>query len=187
MRLSGTLLGVVAVTAVALPSWAPREAGAGPPRVREGKVVRLDPRDPEPLVTAAYLDIALAIRRGALRVLQVRRGELPEPRAVPRFRGRFEVRLYAHKRLLDLCRFSFPLTRAAGERTAPNIALDRALARGVSAQTSVRVPFSPQVTRVVVIDTRTGRQVPVDVKRWRPRPSTPAVDAPKRTSVFSDR
>jgi hypothetical protein len=173
---------LAAVTFAALCALSFAVAAGRPPAPRP---LRLDPRDPEPLVAQDYLDLTLALHHGALQVVGVRRGSLPRPQPILRFRGQYQVRLYAGQQLLDLVRFSFPLTGAAGERTVPNMQLDRSLARGVSARTEVRVPFTPQVTRITVLDTRTGSLAPVDLTAWSAPPLRLPADGPKRTSVFA--
>jgi hypothetical protein len=142
--------------------------------------------DPPPLTTSGYLDLDLKLAKGKLSVLGIRKGRFPGgARRLPRFRGTYVVLLHSHGALLDVVRFTFPLTGGAGKRTrAPVLQLDQSLARGVSARTRVRVPFDSRVTRILVRDLVTNGQVEVDLRAVRPT-SVPFSPPNLRTSSFS--
>jgi len=159
--------------------------------------------DPKPLETRHYLDLAVSLEGGAVKVDRLTKGTFPKgARTLPRFRGRFEVRLYSHGLLRDVVRFNFPLTSASGDHPSPlTDKLSIGLSEGVTrAKTTVRIPFDERINRVLVVDTQAPapsskkqgkgarkpveRSVEVDLAPIRPRPlgQTPRDDL--RTSSF---
>jgi hypothetical protein len=180
---------VVGLTAL---SVAPAAAKPPPPRPPMPKVVQRwrRPPDPRPLVTAEYLELALArSQRGELKLLKLARGAFAKPQAIlPRFRGRFEAKLYgAGGSLLDVVRFNFPLT-AASDGEHPQIdPLGVGLGRGASARTRVRVPFDATVSALVIRDSVGGGLTKIDlspVVRRAPPARPPALDEKLRTGTF---
>lgn len=162
---------VIAVTLVALGSTASAQRARQPGHTPttdgkkaqkpSGRVVVLDRRAPKPMVTRGYLDLRVQLSRGALTVLKVTRGTLPRARPLPRFSGKYHVSLYSHGLLRDRLHFNFPLTAGAGEGPR-NARLDRSLARGVTARTTVRVPFDARINRILLGERR-SRKPPVKV------------------------
>ncbi|MCC6746521.1 MAG: hypothetical protein IT371_02620 [Deltaproteobacteria bacterium] len=135
------------------------------------------PGDPAPLVSEEYADAVVALAKGKLRVVRLRKGRLAKPEHLPRFVGRYQVRLYAEKTLRDLVRFNFPLTAPAGEPTLPNLDLNRSMARGVNAEATVRIPIVPGLTHLEILDSRTAARVSFSLKGIAPAlpPLAPAV------------
>jgi hypothetical protein len=139
--------------------------------------------DPQPMRTTQYLDIKVRLRGGKLGVLGVRKGKFPAgPTLIRRFRGRFVVKLYTHGLLRDVVRFDMPLTGAAENRagtrggTALGDRLGLGLAKGVSATTSVRVPFDERITGAVIHDSVSGKNTRIDLSSVvspQPRPKVP--------------
>jgi len=171
----------------------PGHLGKPPPtRVRvERHVVPKWPRkaDPQPLTTSEYLDVSVELHDGKLTVASVKKGRFPVARQIKRFRGRFEARLYAAGLLLDVVRFDLPLTAAAESQDRPGSTslgdrLGMGLAKGVSARTTVRIPFSERVSRVVIHDTLTRKQTPVSLDKVRPPAPKPALPGDLRTRSF---
>ena len=171
----------------------PGPLGKPPPtRVRPQRhVVPKWPRkpDPQPLTTTEYLDVTVKLHDGKLSVAAVKKGRFPVARQIKRFRGRFEARLYAAGLLLDVVRFDLPLTAAAESQDRPagtslGDRLGMGLAKGVSARTTVRIPFSERVGRVVIHDTLTRKQTPVSLDTVRPPPPKPALPGDLRTRSF---
>lgn len=135
-----------------------------------GKVVNLTRGAPRPMVTRGYLDLSVELKRGKLTVLKVTRGVFPRSRLIPRFSGRYRVLLYSHGLLRDRVSFNFPLTAGAGDPSPLNTRLDRSLARGVSARTSIRVPFDARINRILIKQRKSKTAVKVDLKKLLPPP-----------------
>lgn len=135
-----------------------------------GKVVNLSRGAPKPMVTRGYLDLRVDLRRGKLKVLKVSRGAFARARIIPRFTGRYRVLLYSHGLLRDSVSFGFPLTAGAGEPSPLNTRLDRSLARGVSARTTVRVPFDARINRILIKERKSKSAVSVNLKKLLPPP-----------------
>lgn len=133
--------------------------------------------DPKPLVTRHYLEIEVQLRQNALRVEKVTKGSFAKPTAIPRFRGRFEVQLYAHGLLRDVVRFDLPLTGGADSGAGGGSGLgDRfglELSKGVTGKTVVRIPFDKSVNRVLIHDTLTRKTVTVDLSPVLPKQPKP--------------
>lgn len=152
----------------------PLPAAAAPepkviPRWRSGP-------DPAPLTTSEQLELFVSHGRDGVKVLRIEKRQLPRPTLIsPRFRGRFEVRLFSATGLLrDVIRFDFPLTAASGD---PSVAgddrLGRELGRGVTARTSVKIPFDASISSVVIHDTAVASQLRIDLTRFQPPRSLP--------------
>jgi hypothetical protein len=128
------------------------------------------PADPEPLLTAEYLELLVAREKGALRVVSVEKRGFSKPQVLlPRFRGRFEVRLFAPGgQLRDVVRFDFPLTGGAAPAVSPDQddVLGRKLAMGVSARTRVRAPFDQRIASAVIFDSLSKATVRVDLSKF---------------------
>ncbi len=128
--------------------------------------------DPEPLLTAEYLEITLEHRQGAMKVLAVEKKSFARPQVLlPRFRGRFEVRLLSPSgQLRDVVRFDLPLTGGAGPPRSPDQddVLGRKLSLGVSAKTRVRVPFDAGIASAELYDSLNKRSLAVDLSRFQP-------------------
>ncbi len=165
------------------PGHTPATDGKKPVRP-SGKVVNLDPKAPRPMVTRGYLDLRLQLKRGTLSVLKVTRGVLARARPLPRFAGRYQVSLYAYGKLRDRLQFNFPLTAGAGEPGPRNARLDRGLALGVTARTTVRVPFDARINRVLIGKRRSKKKpLEVDLKKLLP-PPLPLKTKNMRTVTF---
>ncbi|MBW2731018.1 MAG: hypothetical protein JRH20_01425 [Deltaproteobacteria bacterium] len=140
------------------------------------------PRSPTLRLISAHL-LVLQIARGpkGLEVLKQERIELRKPTALRRFRGRFEVRLYSGKRLREVVPFSFPLTLAAGEPNMHNRRLARQIGKGVSARTTVRVPWTADLTHLLLVDPRG-----MTLRHQLPKPPLlhQKLRGPKRTDVL---
>jgi hypothetical protein len=182
---------MVALIAVTLPF----PALAAPPRPvtapRPAPLPRWrKPVDPPPLITAEYLELSVArAKDGALRVLKLARHAFARPQAIaPRYRGRFEAKLYGPGGLLvDVIRFDFPLTGASDGAKGALDPLGASLARGVEARVLVRVPFDRHRTTALVLhDTGTRATTPVSLTAFlRPPAAPPPLDAGKlRTGTF---
>ena len=132
-------------------------------------------KEPKPLTTSQYLDIRLAYHRGKVKVLRVHRASFSKgPRRLPRYAGRHELSLLSHGVLLDLVRFSFPLTAGSGEQTPAQEKLGNDLAKGASAKITVRVPWDDRVTDIVLTDTGgDGKAVVVGLKGVREEEEKP--------------
>jgi hypothetical protein len=141
------------------------------------------PGQPEPMKTSEALELQITLDKGKLELRSVRRIKLLKPGKLPRFRGRFRVELYSHKLLRDVVRFDFPLGLAAGERTPSNIKLDRSIAEGLSAHTTVRVPFDASITRVQVVS-RIGQRLELPMAKVSDASRPRELPAPKRTGIF---
>ena len=156
------MLRLALVTMCAFPSsvWAGR--GAAPIRTPPipGGVGRWR-RLPKPVLSREWADLHFERRRGRFLLRSARFGRYKRPTRSRRFDGPFQVRLYDGRKLVDLIAFAFPLTRAAGERSTQGIALNRALRRGVSVRTTVRIPIIARLTHVVILDTRSAQR-----ERW---------------------
>jgi hypothetical protein len=114
--------------------------------------------------TTHFADVTLRWDRGALTVVKVTRTELPEAKALRRWRGRFEARALDGKKTLDYVRFDFPLLAAAeagDEMTAEATAFGRKLRSGVTATTIVRLPLPDGVTAASIYDSETRRTLPI--------------------------
>lgn len=123
---------------------------------------------PRPLITAEYLDLELVLERGGLRPVGLRAGRLARPALLPRYRGPFELRVYAGRQLLDVLGFGFPLTLIAPAGASDDEArLDRALAAGVRARMVVRLPHVPSVTAIELYDSRERRSQRWPIERLR--------------------
>jgi hypothetical protein len=164
----------------------PRRVSSSPP---PGSALPRWPHraDPTPMVTRAYLDLAVVLEGGKLKVAKVQKGLFSDARAIlPRYAGRFEVKLYVHSLLRDVVRFNFPLTGGLGERRAGQDALSRGLSLGVSAaRTTARIPYDDSITGVVIDDTVTRARVTVDLSGVRPRrPPALPLPGPTRSGSF---
>jgi len=114
--------------------------------------------DPPPLVTRGFLKLTLRLEHGAPSLRKAVRGTFKKPRAIlPRYAGRFAIELYAGKALLDVVRFDFPLAAAVGESGR---AAKLPLYAGVSAETTVAVPFTDRITSARLRDTKTRAKSP---------------------------
>lgn len=136
----------------------PSPAFAAPPRPAPHRAVRIQQSRPlrlpkvKPMITREILVLKLARADKGLLVLAKTRATLKKKKQLPRFRGPFEVRIYANALLRDVVTFSFPLTLPAGERTRNNVGLDKALLPKVQAKTTVRIPWAPELTHLVLVD-----------------------------------
>ncbi|PID38268.1 MAG: hypothetical protein CSB49_06470 [Proteobacteria bacterium] len=119
-------------------------------RVQQSRPLRLP--IVKPLVTREVLVLTLARGPKGLLVLSQKRVKPKKMTVIPRFRGPFEVRLYVNATLRDVVTFSFPLTLPAGERTRVNTGLDKALLPMVQAKTTVRIPWLPELTHLLLVD-----------------------------------
>jgi hypothetical protein len=170
----------------------PLGATARPPAPRPTPLPRWrKPVDPAPLVTLEYLELTVGrVKNGALKVLKLTRGELAKPQALlPRYRGRFEAKLYGPGGLLvDVVRFDFPLTGASDGGKGNLDPLGARLALGVQARVTVRVPYDAhRTTALVLYDAVSKTITPVNlspVRKPAPKPS-PSLDGGKlRTGSF---
>lgn len=166
------LLLALAPRAAAQPSRHPghgagsSKAARSPSKARvKGTPLTLGRRKAPPaLITAQYLDVSVELNRSKLSVKQVLKKTFAKGRtAIPRFTGRYQVRVFSRGLLLDVVRFNFPLTGAAGDPSPLNRSLGRGLARGVKARSVVRVPYDGRITRLVVKDGRSGKGVIVEL------------------------
>lgn len=138
-------------------------------------------REPR-LHTREYLDVTVAKTSKGLKVASVKRGKLKPKEKIRRYHGRFEIRLYTHGLLRDRLHFSFPLTLA--RQTAP-AGLGRALEVGVvKARTQVRVPYAPNLTHLVVVDSRSGDKARHVLAKPKKLDSELRLPGPTRTSSF---
>lgn len=133
------------------------------------------------LVSARLLELEIARDNKGLRVLGHRRIELRKAKALPRFRGRFELRLYSHKRLREVVSFSFPLTLAAGEPSVHNRRLSRQMREGVRARTKVRIPWTADLTHLLLVDP-SGAATRYALPKAAPLPRN--LPGPKRTDAL---
>jgi len=180
----GLLLAVASCGLAAAESRAARaEAGAVLlPSTRPGgrRVLR-------PLVTEGYLDLELVVEGGLLRPVSLREGRLPRPALLPRYRGPFELRIFADRELLDVIGFSCALTLSGGDASGSDATgsdatdaerrLDRALAGAVRTRTTVRLPFVASVTAIELYDSRTRSTQRWPITRLRRLPPGAAVRA----------
>jgi len=148
-----------------------------------GNVVNLTRGAPKPMATRGYLDLSVDLRRGKLSVRKITRGSFARARLIRRFTGRYQVLLYSHGLLRDRIAFNFPLTAGAGDPSPLNTRLDRSLARGVSASTSVRVPFDARINRMLIKRRESKKTVKVDLKKLLP-PALPLKTRNMRTVTF---
>ncbi|MBK6848960.1 MAG: hypothetical protein IPG96_15980 [Proteobacteria bacterium] len=135
-----------------------------------------------PLVTEGYLDLELVVEGGLLRPVSLREGRLPRPALLPRYRGPFELRIFAGRELLDVIGFSCALTLSGGgaqggDATDAEHRLDRALASAVRARTTVRLPFVASVTAIEFYDSRNRSTQRWPITRLRRLPPGAAVRA----------
>jgi hypothetical protein len=142
-------------------SRAPRPTRDDPPEKRTLPTWPLR-GDPKPLVTANFLDLNVALDKGRIKLLQLTKGAFPKPKAIsPRFRGRFEVQLFAASLLRDVIRFNFPLTSSSGDKGKNLDHLDRNINKGVSAKTLVKIPYDESITRIVIYDMVGGEKLAI--------------------------
>ena len=127
--------------------------------------------------TSQYIDIVVQVDRGTLRVVAVRKGRFSAgPTVIPRFRGRYELKIYAHGLMRDVVRFNMPLSDTAGTAATAGAAARRSgqgaslasrmglgLERGVKARLTVRAPFDRSVTRAEIFDSKSGTTTKVDL------------------------
>jgi hypothetical protein len=119
-----------------------------------------NPDDPPALVTKEFISVFLSYHHEQLKVGQLTRGQLKKPQVLlPRFDGRFEIRLLSGKLLLDIIRFEFPLMGAAKEQEGAALGLDR----GISASTSVKIPFNETITGATIVDRQTHKAYSLDL------------------------
>lgn len=142
--------------------------------------------DPRPLVTPHYVELFLTLDKAQVRVLKTVKHTFAKPQAIlPRYRGRFEVKIYSATGLLrDVVRFDFPLTAAQEDRRDP---LGVRLGQGVSARTSVRIPFDDGVASAVIHDRLGHGTVRVDLSRLAPRRPVPRPRESFRTRSLGTR
>jgi len=143
------------------------------------------PTDPPPLVTAEYLEVGVVREKGKLRVTRTERRRFAKPQAItPRFRGRFEAKLFSPTgQLRDVIRFDLPLTAASDEgastaSTTEGDPLGRKLSLGASGRVTVKIPFDASIAAVTIYDTIARASVGVELSRVRkaaPPPPAPAL------------
>ena len=159
---------------------------AAPPPAAGHRVTLPHRRGAPTLRTRRYVELTVARTALGLTVRAARFGTLPPRQELRRYRGPFEIRLHTAGALRDVVSFSFPLTLAAGERTPPNVQLDRSIHGGVSATATVRVPYIAELTHLLLLDrqrqTRTYHHLGW-LQRRSPLPA-PALPAPRRTDSF---
>lgn len=117
--------------------------------------------DPEPLRSQVQYDFVLEFNKGEIRVLSVEEVRLAKPQSTPRRLGRFAFELWSGAELVERVRFDFPLMGATGARD------EDVLAKGLSAQTQVRVPAEVRAAFARIIDRKTRDEVEV---AWPPLP-----------------
>ncbi|MCK5798370.1 MAG: hypothetical protein KAI47_14360 [Deltaproteobacteria bacterium] len=148
-RFAIVLMALLFATPSAARPYRPR-----PPRASPHQLARpLHPPRVAPLITRRILILTLSRTSKGLRVVTVQHARLKKKRPLRRFRGPFEVRLYTGALLRDTVTFNFPLTLRAGERNRANTRLDGALLAGVvEARATVRIPWEPTLTHLILID-----------------------------------
>ena len=127
----------------------------------------------------------MAREKGTLKVLSVQKKSFSKPQVLlPRFRGRFEIRLLSAGGLLrDVIRFDLPLTGASTPAGSPDQddVLGRKLSLGVSsARVRVRAPFDASIASAALVDSLTRAAVRVDIARFRPRAVMPPLPPLKK-------
>jgi hypothetical protein len=124
--------------------------------------------------TARYADLELKFSRGQLSVIAVKLGRFDKPTALRRFRGRFEARVLAGKKIIEQVQFDFPLvgTAESPDISDENRLLAERLRAGVTTTASVRVPLPDGAEALEIYDPNTLKRWPVALK------DSPAPDAP---------
>jgi len=135
-----------------------------------------------PPETSQVLDVTLEHVRGKARVVDAVVVALARPAAQPRRTGRFAARVFLGKRLWDEIQFDFPLLAETHSAGADAKTLDRALFSGVTARTTVRLPWIPGVSRILIVDRRSCgprgcAQFDLDMRRVRANAATSVPEA----------
>jgi hypothetical protein len=137
-----------------------KEASALPPKNE-------DLPDPEPLRSQVQYDFVLEFNKGEIHVLSIEEIRLTKPQSTPRRMGRFAFELWSGAELVERVRFDFPLMGATGARD------EDVLAKGLSAQTKVRVPAEVRTAFARIVDRKTREEIEIE---WPPVPG----EKPKR-------
>lgn len=115
----------------------------------------IDAPDPPPLRTHDHFDVMVEFNKGEVSIVSSQAVHLAQPESTPRRVGRFAFELWSGAELVDRVRFDFPLLGAGGEKE------EDALAAGLSARTSIRVPSSARASEARILDRKTRKEVPV--------------------------
>jgi hypothetical protein len=131
---------------------------------------------PAPLPTLRYADVDVRYVRGAVSVVGVKLGRFDQPTALKRFRGRFEARVLGGKTVLDRVEFDFPLTAGAETDDADESSrkIGENFRRGVTAQTTVRVPVPDGADGLAIYDSVSKKLVAAPLKDSAPAAAAPA-------------
>lgn len=127
--------------------------------------------DPTPLITRDVIELTLERSQHGLALIDFRRNRFEKAKPIPRFRGRYAIRLLQHNTTLDIVRFSFPLEDFGGEKTDPNRSLNRAIRDGVRSRIRVKIPWTEQVDRLEIEDSIT--QIKICIATTKPIPNFP--------------
>jgi hypothetical protein len=120
----------------------------------------------------SYADVDLRWSRGEIAILSLKPGRFKKPTTLPRFRGRFTLILAQGKKSLAEVDFDFPLLHAAesNDATEDSQRVARLVRDGVTAQTTVRVPFPEGADAVWVYDALTHQSRSAEVQKLLPKP-----------------
>jgi hypothetical protein len=131
--------------------------------------------------TRDYADVAVQVTAEKLTVLNVQRGRFNQPTTLPRYRGRFAVRVLDGRKLLEEIRFDFPLLADAETDDAGDDARRFAdlLRKGVSVKITVRVPLPAGAASLLVVDSKSNHDAGYSlIKGTAPSPSAAPRGAP---------
>ena len=169
-RIGGPLAGALALQLAALESPAELQAQTRirPRPARLGRAPGL-----RALVTQEYLEIDVVLSNGKLSVGGIVKRAFKKAQLVKRpLKARFEVRLYTTGIVRDIVPFEIQLSNAAV--SPPGSGLERQLghkpAQKERGSTTIRVPFAGYLTHAVIVDSKTGQRIRIDLRLFSGRP-----------------
>lgn len=142
---------------------------------------------PKPLVTRAYLSVALRYDRGKLVQRSIQRKWFRKRRRIRRIAGRFLAKLYRAKRLVDVVPFNFPLLAPAENFTRTGHRIARRMEANLRTATRLKVPWKASITRIEITDIGTGLRWALDLRSLRPKPRPKLRPKPRPKSRPSPR
>jgi hypothetical protein len=130
-----------------------------------------------------YADVTVQVDAKRLAVVEVKPGRFEKPTPLPRYRGRFLLRVMSGNTLLEEVHVDLPLLADAEAEDASDEARTMAerLRKGVSVKARVRAPLPEGADHLVFVDGKTGRSVTATLSpEPAPSPGASAAGAPPR-------
>lgn len=108
-------------------------------------------RAPQPLLANQLILVQLIYRRGAVELTRMSRHALPRARRFRRFVGRYQIRLFRNKTLLEIANFNFPLTAKIELQNKKEQSARQQLMQSLLTHTTVQVPSVPSATHMLLV------------------------------------